>query len=92
MRDLCHTAELKTSPHILEDPLAVEITREIEADHERELKKLSDHAFMFLTAVDGDPAEAEELLNNFIDLLFEAGALSTWRYRLVLAKIRGEAA
>jgi hypothetical protein len=70
------------------DPVAAEIITELEAAHECELKKLSDHAFMFLNAVDGDPAEAEKLLDSFIDLLFEGGVLSTWRYRILLAAIR----
>ena len=59
------------------------------ADYQRELKKLSDLAFLFLTAADGDTAQAEQLLDDFIDLVFEGGALSTWRYRLLLAEIRG---
>lgn len=58
------------------------------ADYQRELKKLSDVAFVFLTAADGDTAQAEQLLDDFIDLVFEGGALSTWRYRILLAQIR----
>jgi hypothetical protein len=30
----------------------------------------------------------EDLLDNTIDLLFEGGALSMWRYRILLAAIR----
>jgi len=71
-----------------EDPLTPEITRELAADHTRELRHLSDHAFMFLNATDGDRSEAEELLDTFIELLFEGGALQTWRYRILLAEIR----
>jgi hypothetical protein len=59
-----------------------------EDDYRRELKKLSDVAFAFLGASDGDPIEAEQLLDNFIDLIFEGGALSTWRYRILLAQVR----
>jgi hypothetical protein len=32
--------------------------------------------------------EAEHLLDDFIDLVFEGGVLSTWRYRILLAGIR----
>jgi hypothetical protein len=73
-------------------PTASELHDNIETtpedDYRRELTKLSDIGFVFLNATDGDPAEAEELLDSFIDLLFEAGALSTWRYRILLAEIR----
>jgi hypothetical protein len=67
---------------------AAEITKEIEAAYRRELHQLSDFAFAFLNATDGDRSEAERLLDNFIDLLFEADALSTWRYRILVAEIR----
>lgn len=56
--------------------------------HGRELRKLDDFAFALLNAADGGPAMAEFLLDDFIDLLFEGGALSTWRYRILLRKIR----
>jgi hypothetical protein len=59
----------------------------IDRDYEPELRKLSDFAFVFLNASNGAPAEAEALLDDFIDLLFEGGALSTWRYRILLAGI-----
>jgi len=58
------------------------------ADYQREMKKLSDLAFLFLSASGGDPAQAENLLDDFIDLVFEGGALSTWRYRILLEQIR----
>jgi hypothetical protein len=61
---------------------------QIEDDYRREVRKLSDLAFMFLNTADGDTAEAEKLLDNFISLLFEGGVLSTWRYRIVLSSIR----
>jgi hypothetical protein len=73
---------------ILKDPLAAEITRELEANHARELRRLSDLAFVFLNATAGDRAQAESLLDDTIDLLFEGGALSMWRYRIILAAIR----
>ena len=58
------------------DPLATEIIRELAADHERELRRLNDLAFVYLLATDGDRAQAEELLDGTIDLLFEGGVLS----------------
>jgi hypothetical protein len=60
----------------------------IHPDFKRELGKLSDIAFAFLNATDGETAAAESMLDDFIDLLFEGGALSTWRYRILLAGIR----
>jgi hypothetical protein len=45
-------------------------------------------AYVFLNATANDRAQAEELFDSMIDLLFEAGALSTWRYRILLAEIR----
>ena len=74
------TAQKESIPH--------SIAPEIEADYRRELGKLSDFAFAFLNATDGDKAEAEQLLDDFIDIVFEGGALSTWRYRILLADIR----
>ncbi len=62
--------------------------RRIDPDFEPELRKLFDLAFVFLNASDGDMAEAEGLLDDFIDLLFEGGVLSTWRYRILLAQVR----
>jgi|RhiMetdeSRZDD1v2_1073273.scaffolds.fasta_scaffold397912_4 hypothetical protein len=70
------------------DPLATEIIRELAADHERELRRLNDLAFVYLLATDGDRAQAEELLDGTIDLLFEGGVLSMWKYRTVLQAIR----
>jgi hypothetical protein len=60
----------------------------VENDYRRELKKLSDIAFVFLVASNGDVAQAERVLENFIDLVFEGGVLSTWRYRILLNSIR----
>jgi len=75
-------------PQLLEDSAAIEITQELAADHARELRRLSDLAFIFLNATDNDRGEAENLLDNCIDLLFEGGALSTWRYRILLEQVR----
>ena len=79
--------------HILDDaalidPLADEICRQQEAEHKREFRRLSDLAFVFLNATDGDIAEAERLLDDCLNLLCEGGVLSTWRYRLVLNFVR----
>jgi hypothetical protein len=57
----------------------------IDPDFEREIRKLSDLAFVFLDAADGDPVAAERLLD---DAMLEGGALQTWRYRILLAGIR----
>ena len=56
--------------------------------HEREQKKLSDLAFVFLNATEGNISEAEHLLDDLIELVFEGGVLSTWRYRILLAAVR----
>jgi hypothetical protein len=64
------------------------IIAEQAADYGRELRRLSSLAFVFLSAADGDPAEAERQLDNTVDLLLEGGCLSTWRYRVLLAEIR----
>jgi hypothetical protein len=48
-------------------------------------------ALALLQAACGDRAKAEALFDDIVDLMVEDGALSTWRYRLVLAKIRGQA-
>jgi hypothetical protein len=56
--------------------------------HQREVAKLDNFAFALLNAADGDTAAAESMLDDIIDLLFEGGALSTWRYRILLAGIR----
>ena len=60
----------------------------VDPDFQPELRKLSDLAFIFLNASDGATDEAEALLDDFIDLVFEGGVLSTWRYRVLLAGIR----
>ena len=61
----------------------------LEADHKRELKRLSDLAFIFLNAANSDQVQAENLLDDCVALLLEGGVLlSTWRYRIVLNHIR----
>ena len=82
------TAQKKSSPEILPEPSPALIVAELEAEHRRELKKLSDLAFVFLHATNGDQWEAEKLLDDAIDLLFQGGALQLWRYRIVLAVVR----
>ena len=80
------TATKNASESDFLDPRVIQA--ETASDHRRELNRLSDIAFAFLTATDGDKAEGEAMLDNFIDLIFEAGVLSTWRYRILLANIR----
>ena len=78
--------ESNSFPEPALDP--AEIQAEIEAAHLAELLKLSDLAFIFLTAAGGNTAEAEQRLDDFIDLLCEGGVLSTWRYRILLDRVR----
>lgn len=59
-----------------------------EDDYRRELRKVSDLAFLFLLGSGGDPWVAERLLDDFIDLVFQGGTLQIWRYRILLAQIR----
>jgi len=69
-------------------PLSTELlVAEAAAAHRTELRRLNDIAFAFLSATNGDQAAAENLLDDCIDLLFEAGALQLWRYRHVLSAI-----
>jgi hypothetical protein len=65
-----------------------ELAREQAAAHLEEMRELSDLAFVFLDAADGDRDRAAELFERGINLLYEGGTLQTWRYRLVLAGIR----
>jgi len=85
---LMSVLETESPNQSLQDSSPDTIIAEQAAEHARELRRLSDLAFVFLNAANGDPAEAEELLDSAIDLLFEAGALSMWRYRIMLASIR----
>jgi hypothetical protein len=70
------------------DPLAAEVVAELDAHHRHEAKKLSDISFAFLNATSGDSWEAEKFLDDAVDLLFEGGAFSMWRYRILLGQIR----
>jgi hypothetical protein len=70
------------------DQLYDEIAREQEAAHHQEMRRLSDLAFTFLSATDGDRDQAAELFEQSIDLLCEGDVLQIWRYRAVLAAIR----
>ena len=81
-------SNLELWPGDSEAPSPVEIIAELEAEHRRELKILSNLAFVFMNAADFDRLEAEKLLDDAIELLCEGGVLSTWRYRIVLAAIR----
>ena len=54
----------------------------------QEIRELSDLAFVFLDASNGDRDAAAELFERSIYLLCEGGVLSTWRYRILLAQIR----
>jgi hypothetical protein len=65
-----------------------EIVAEQGAEYRRELRRLSDLAFTFLNATNGDQVGAEKLFDDFIDLVFQGGALCTWRYRILLVQIR----
>ena len=70
------------------DPFAAEIIFEQAAEHLREIRRLDDVAYKFLSGAEGDQVEAEKSLEDFISVLFEGGALILWKYRIVLAKIR----
>jgi hypothetical protein len=67
---------------------AVRVCAEQEADHLGKIRRLDDIAFCLLRGADGDYVEAERSLDDIIEILFEGGALSMWKYRIVLAKIR----
>ena len=80
------------SSYSLESALSTQLPQavvaELEVEHRRELRRLNDVAFLFLQATENDRVEAQRLSENFIDLVFEGGVLSTWRYRILLAEIR----
>jgi hypothetical protein len=63
-------------------------TAELEADHRRELRKLDDIAFALLNATQNNTLQAERMLDDFVELLFQGGALSMWRYRILLQQIQ----
>jgi hypothetical protein len=64
-----------------------EITRAQRAAHLADMRRLSDLAFAFLNAANGNRDEAAELFERSVDLLYEDGALQLWRYRAVLTAI-----
>ena len=64
------------------------IVAELEAQDLRERRKLDDIAFALLNATSNDPAVAERMLDDFVDLLFESNALCMYRYRWLLARVR----
>jgi len=65
-----------------------EIIRRQAKQHARAMSRLDALAEMFLSAANGDSAEAERKLDDTVDLLLESGCLSSWKYRIVLAEIR----
>lgn len=65
-----------------------EAAREQRAVHVTELRNLSDLAFVFLNATNGNSEQAAELFEQSIDLLCEGAVLQMYRYRTVLAAIR----
>ena len=79
---------MQTSTALLEsNQLYDELAREQEAAHLQDMRRLSDLAFTFLNAADGDRDQAAELFEQSIDLLYEDGVLQMHRYRAVLAGI-----
>jgi hypothetical protein len=54
----------------------------------QEIRELSDFAFVFLDASNGDRDAAAELFEQSIDLLYEDGVFQMCRHRAVLAGIR----
>jgi hypothetical protein len=79
---------LPFSHEVSDEQLAIDVCRNLEADHLREIRRLDDIAFRVLRGANGDRVEAENALEDFIEILFEGGALSMWKYRIVLTKIR----
>lgn len=82
------TANKKLGRFFEPDPAAAEIIAAQAAEHLREIGRLDDLAYGFLTATQGDETKAANLLDDAVELLFAGGVLSTWRYRIVLSKIR----
>jgi hypothetical protein len=69
--------------------VADEIRREQAKDADREDRLLSDLAYTFLIANNGDKAKAEEAFETMITLLCEADTvLLLWKYRRTIALIR----
>ena len=88
MRATYAIAEKKSIEEFSPEPSPAEIVAELEAQHRRELRKIYDSAFLFLNATEGNPVIAERLCDDFVDLIFEGGVMSTWRYRILLGAIR----
>lgn len=65
-----------------------EAAREQQAAHLADMRNLSDLAFVFLTATNGNRGQAADLFEQSIDLLCESGVFQMFRYRTVLAAIR----
>ncbi len=64
------------------------LARELENQSRLELRDLSDLAWMFLVATNGNRPAAADLMDRSIDLLLEGGVLSIWRYRTVPTAIQ----
>ena len=89
-RDLRSTPTLRIILEIsrgIDESRAFSPPADTEAEHLREIRKLDDIAYRLLRGAVGDHSVAEKSLDNVIDTLFEDGALSMWRYRIVLTKI-----
>ena len=67
-----------------------EIARELQTQAEQEAAFMRQLGFALVYGCNCDADEAEKLLERAIDLLFEDGMFQTWRYRQILAAIRGE--
>ena len=74
-----------TCPHLVKHS---DIVAELEAQDLRERRKLDDIAFALLNSTSNDPAVAESMLDDFIDLIFESNTLCMYRYRWLLARVR----
>jgi len=88
MRGRYATAQKKSRAEIPPEPSPAEIVAELEAQDLRERRKLDDIAFALLNSTSNDPAAAERMLDDFLDLLFESNTLCMYRYRWLLARVR----
>jgi hypothetical protein len=66
----------------------IDIRVELAAAHQRELSQLADLASTLLSLTQGDIPNAEDFLEDIVDLLFEGGAFQNWRYRILIKAIR----
>ena len=78
---------VRENPAWIQPPFA-ELQADDEREHLQEVARLSDIGFIFLLASNGNTAQAEKLLDDLIELVFESGVLSMWRYRILLTQIR----